>query len=99
MLIEMIESGGLAAGPTLEIGCGTGTNAVYLAERGFEVVGVDISPLAVEQARARAQGRCRFETLDFLNEAPPGRPFRFIFDRGCFHTFDEGRERKRFAQT
>jgi SAM-dependent methyltransferase len=98
MLIEMIESRAIEPGRTLEVGCGTGTNAIYLAGHGFEVVGVDISPLAVETARAKANGRCRFETADFLNEAAPAGPFQFVFDRGCFHTFDEDDERTRFAQ-
>lgn len=98
MLIEMIESGAITPGRALEVGCGTGTNAIYLAQHGFEVVGVDISSVAVENARAKAHGRCRFETVDFLNEAPPGAPFHFVFDRGCFHTFDEDQERARFAQ-
>jgi SAM-dependent methyltransferase len=98
MLVEIIESGGIAPARTLEVGCGTGTNASYLAQHGFEVVGVDISPLAVENARAKAHARCRFETVDFLNAAPPGGPFEFVFDRGCFHTFDEDHERARFAR-
>jgi SAM-dependent methyltransferase len=98
MLVGMIESRAIAPGRTLEIGCGTGTNAIYLAQHGFEVVGVDISPVAVENARVKAHGRCRFETVDFLNEAPPGGPFQFVFDRGCFHTFDEDHERVRFAE-
>lgn len=97
MLVEMIESHAIEPGRTLEVGCGTGTNAIYLAQQGFEVVGVDISPLAVESARAKANGRCRFETRDFLNEVPPGGPFQFVFDRGCFHTLDEAHERARFA--
>jgi methyl halide transferase len=99
MLVEMVESGAIASGRALEVGCGTGTNALYLAQHGFDVVGVDISPIAVDKARARAQGRCRFETVDFLSEAPPGGPFQFVFDRGCFHTLDEDHERARFAQT
>jgi methylase of polypeptide subunit release factors len=37
---------------TLEIGCGTGTNSVWLAQRGFEVTAIDLSPLAVDQAQA-----------------------------------------------
>jgi SAM-dependent methyltransferase len=98
MLVEVIESRAVAPARTLEIGCGTGTNAIYLAQHGFEVVGIDISPLAVERARARAHGRCRFETVDFQSEAPPGGPFSFVFDRGCFHTFDDDRERARFAR-
>lgn len=98
MLIDLVESHAIAPGRALDIGCGTGTNAIYLAQRGFEVVGIDISPLAIERARAKASGRCRFETADFLNEAPPGGPFEFVFDRGCFHTFDEDHERARFAR-
>jgi SAM-dependent methyltransferase len=97
LLVEMVESRAIAPGRTLEVGCGTGTNALYLATHGFDVLGVDISPLAVEKARARAQGRARFETGDFLVEAPPGGPFQLVFDRGCFHVFDEAGERARFA--
>jgi SAM-dependent methyltransferase len=100
MLVGFIESRGRATGRALEVGSGTGTNAIWLAERGFEVLGVDIAPLAVEQARAKLQGKklsCRFETLDFLAEAPAGGPFDFVFDRGCLHVFDEAEERARFA--
>src|SRR5690242_9818505 len=83
MLVELIESRAIAPGRTLEVGCGTGTNAIYLAQHGFEVMGVDIAPVAIERARARARGLCRFETIDFLTGAPPGAPFQFVFDRGC----------------
>jgi SAM-dependent methyltransferase len=71
-----------------------------MAERGFDVLGLDVSPLAVERARAKMEGRslpCRFEALDFLAAPPPGGPFQFVFDRGCFHVFDEPDERRRFA--
>jgi SAM-dependent methyltransferase len=100
LLIEFITSGGVAPVRTLEIDAGTGTNAIWLAERGFDVLGVDVSPLAVERANAKMDGRdlsCRFATLDFLAAPPPGGPFNFIFDRGCFHVFDEPGERARFA--
>jgi SAM-dependent methyltransferase len=98
MLVELIESRAIEPGRTLDVGCGTGTNAIYLAQHGFDVVGVDVSRIAVETARAKANGTCRFETLDFLTEAPPGGPFQFVFDRGCFHIFDEDHERARFAE-
>jgi SAM-dependent methyltransferase len=97
MLVAMVESRVIAPARTLDVGCGTGTNAMYLAEHGFDVVGVDVSPLAIERARAKAHGRCRFEAVDFLNQPPPGGPFELVFDRGCFHTFDEDQERARFA--
>jgi SAM-dependent methyltransferase len=98
LLVEMIESRAIAPGRALEIGCGTGTNAIFLAQHGFDVLGVDVSPLAVDKARAKAQGRCRFEVVDFLAAAPTAGPFQFVFDRGCFHIFDEEGDRARFAQ-
>jgi SAM-dependent methyltransferase len=100
LLFEFVASSGVKPSPTLEIGAGTGTNAIWMAERGFDVLGVDVSPLAVESARAKMEGRslpCRFEALDFLAATPPGGPFQFVFDRGCFHVFDEPDERQRFA--
>ena len=97
-LVEFIESGAIKPGRTLEIGCGTGTNAIYLAQHGFSVLGLDISEIAVKMARTKANGLCRFEVADFLSVAPAGGPFDFMFDRGCFHAFDDESDRTRFAQ-
>lgn len=100
LLIEFVDSGGVAPGRALEIGAGTGTNSIWLAERGFDVLGVDISTHAVEMAIAKMNGRnlrCRFAALDFLAEPVADGPFQFVFDRGCFHVFDEPEERERFA--
>ena len=98
LLVEMIEARAITPGRTLEIGCGTGTNAIFLAQHGVDVLGVDISEVAVQKARARAHGRCRFEIADFLAGKPTGGPFEFVFDRGCFHVFDDESERVRFAE-
>ena len=106
LLVEMIESRAIKPGRTLEVGCGTGTNAIWLAQRGFDVLGVDISEVAIEKARARAQGRfrfkargrCRFKVADFLTAAPARGRCEFVFDRGCFHVFDRKSERVRFAE-
>ena len=100
LLVEFVTSGAVTPGSTLEIGAGTGTNAIWMAERGFDVLGVDVSPLAVERARAKMDGRalrCRFAASDFLAASPDSGPFQFVFDRGCFHVFDEPDERQRFA--
>jgi SAM-dependent methyltransferase len=100
LLVEFVASSSVKPSSTLEIGAGTGTNAIWMAERGFDVLGVDVSPLAVERARAKMDGRalrCRFAALDFLAATPAGAPFQFVFDRGCFHVFDEPDERQRFA--
>ncbi|MFL6089896.1 MAG: class I SAM-dependent methyltransferase [Aeromicrobium sp.] len=101
-LVAFVEGHELTPGRALDIGCGTGTNAVWLASLGFEVLGVDVAPRAVERAEARAKatptdGRCSFATFDFLDSLPPGGPFDMVFDRGCFHVFDEPDDRARFA--
>ena len=98
-LVAFVSAGRVAPGPALEVGCGTGTNALWLAERGFDVLGVDVSPLAIERARGKLPApppRCRFEVRDFLGDPPAG-PFALVFDRGCFHVFDEAEDRARFA--
>jgi methyl halide transferase len=79
-----------AIGPcrALEIGCGTGTNSVWLAEQEFDVTGTDVAPLAIERAqqRARAAGvKVRFVVADVLRLPDLNGPFAFFFDRGCYH--------------
>lgn len=99
-LVELVRDGVVQPGRTLEVGSGTGTNALWLVARGFDVLGVDVSPRAVQMAATKAsdvQGRCTFSVLDFLTDAPPEGPFEFVFDRGVFHVFDEPSDRSRFA--
>lgn len=98
-LVRFVEAGGVKPGRGLEVGSGTGTDAIWLAERGFDMLGLDVAPLAVERARARAGGRarCRFEVADFLATAPAADAYDFVYDRGCWHVFDEPAERARFA--
>lgn len=50
-------AGGLRAGRALDLGCGEGADAIWLAERGWEVTGVDVSATALARARAHAQER------------------------------------------
>ena len=72
----------------LEIGCGTGTNSVWLAQQGFEVTGIDVAPLAVEQAQRRASSagvKVHFLVADVLQLPDLDGPFAFFFDRGCYH--------------
>lgn len=73
----------------LELGCGTGASAVWLAQQGFDVTALDLSPLAVERARRRADEagvNVRFLVVDVRNPPPDlVGPFNFFFDRGCYH--------------
>src|SRR5438045_7837654 len=77
LLTEFVTSGGVLPSRTLEIGVGTGTNAIWMAEHGFDVLGVDVSPLAVERAHAKTKGRalrCRFAASDFPRRTSARRP-------------------------
>lgn len=72
----------------LELGCGTGTNAILLAQLGFEVTAVDLSPLAIEQAIAKAEEagvNVDWNCDDVCSIDQPDEPFPLVFDRGCFH--------------
>ena len=99
MLIQVVESGALPVGRALDVGCGTGTNAIWLAQHGYQVLGVDVAPLAIEKARAKLPAglSCRFAKLDFLAEKLEGGPFQLVFDRGCLHVFDQPADRANFA--
>ena len=71
------------AGRALELACGQGLGSVWLARRGLQVLGVDISPVAIRQARdlARRIGvddRCRFDVVDLDDGLPAGPPVDVI---------------------
>lgn len=93
-LIEAITGEGrLPPGRALDLGCGTGTNSLYMAQHGWQVVGVDFAAPAIRQARRRAQqagldDKVQFyvadvSRLDFLTP-----PFDLAVDIGCLHGLD-----------
>ncbi|NOY24723.1 MAG: methyltransferase domain-containing protein [Oligoflexia bacterium] len=96
-LVSVLPTLGLAAGTcVLEVGSGTGTNAVWLAQQGLRVTAVDISPAAARLARARAQAatvQVNFAVIDWLSDRTvDAHSQSLVFDRGCFHIHDaEGR--------
>jgi 2-polyprenyl-3-methyl-5-hydroxy-6-metoxy-1,4-benzoquinol methylase len=63
MLVEMVETRVLAPCDAVDLGCGAGNCAVWLASRGFRVTGIDVSPVAIEMAARMTASRgvsCRF---------------------------------------
>ena len=85
----------------LDIGCGTGDNSIWLAQKNFQVTGIDASETAVQKAREKAlqaKIKCTFMVMDFLTGKITGAPFGFAFDRGCFHSFHSDEERQKFAE-
>jgi len=72
----------------LEIGCGTGADAIVLARRRFEVTAVDCSPIAVERARLRAEQHdalIHFVLADIFEFARSATPFDLVYDSGVYH--------------
>ena len=91
-VIEAVEGGGLTPGRALDLGCGTGTNAVYLARRGWQVVGIDFIASAIRQGRRKARqagldGKVSLHRGDVteMGRFVTGR-VSFALDIGCLHS-------------
>ncbi|MFF8937399.1 class I SAM-dependent methyltransferase [Streptomyces paradoxus] len=90
-LVAAVERGVLGGGRALDLGCGPGRNALYLAARGFDVDAVDLSSTALDWARERARAtgaeNVRFHHGDafaLAGEDLTG-PYDLVYDSGCFH--------------
>jgi SAM-dependent methyltransferase len=97
-VVRLASEGGLA-GSVLDVGCGTGENALHVACLGLPVLGVDVAETALAIARAKAADReikVEFAAADALQLERLGRRFDTVLDCGLFHTFD-GSERPRYV--
>ena len=92
VFVELVRAGELNIGGVLDVGCGTGENALYLAEKGFSVVGVDLATRAIDAAKAKSTERklkvdfriANALSLEFKNDY-----FDNAIDSGLFHTFND----------
>jgi SAM-dependent methyltransferase len=100
-IVAMLDSGKLPIGHALDLGCGTGTNAITLAQRGFEVTAIDISRRAIALAKRKARSAERLDRIHFergdatlMRRWALGHSIDFAYDIGCFHNLKpEARQR------
>ncbi|MDT5234224.1 MAG: hypothetical protein QOF47_211 [Mycobacterium sp.] len=97
-IVELERVGGISS-KVLDVGCGTGEHTILLTRLGYDVLGVDFAPHAVEQARANAGAKgldARFEVADAMNLGEPG--YQTIVDSALFHIFDDA-DRTRYVRS
>jgi SAM-dependent methyltransferase len=97
-VVRIADAGGFT-GVVIDVGCGTGENALELSARGLPVVGVDAAPRAIEKARAKALERsssAEFLVADVFALDRLGRRFDTALDCGLFHVFED-RERPMYV--
>ena len=89
--VELVRRGEIT-GSVLDIGCGTGEHALFFAGEGYEVWGIDSSPLAIGKAKEKAAGRglhVQFLVLNALDLSSLTRKFDTATDSGLFHTLSD----------
>jgi methyl halide transferase len=99
-LVDMVNHWPIKPCKTLEPGCGTGTDSIWLSKNGFDVTALDVSPIAIELAKENAENAgadCHFRKFDFLTGSMKDTFFDFVFDRGYFHSYDSAANRKKVA--
>lgn len=99
--IVRVADAGVISGRVLDVGCGTGENAVFLAQRGCTVLGVDAAERAIAKANTKIKGlgdRLAFRVHDALNLQTIGKRFDTIIDSGLFHVFSDV-DRARFVES
>jgi SAM-dependent methyltransferase len=108
-LVNLVRSGRLTPetfppGRAIDLGCGSGANAIFLADHGFDVTGVDFSPIALQKARITAKGRpgrrIQFVRGDLTATEIPGvpGPFDLLVDYGTLDDL-KGTKRQAMART
>jgi SAM-dependent methyltransferase len=95
-----VEAAGQITGSVIDAGCGTGENALFFAERGRKVTGIDYLEQPIVEARRKAQQRnlpATFLVVDALRLEELGEAFDSVIDCGLFHVFSDA-DRARYVK-
>lgn len=87
-LVELIESRKISPCKTIDIGCGEGFYSIYLASKGFDVIGIDISERAIQYAKENAASRgvnVRFVAMDIADLEQLNEKFDFVLEWALMH--------------
>jgi SAM-dependent methyltransferase len=76
--VLVTEATGLTPGRALDVGCGEGGDALWLAERGWRVTGIDIADTALRRAAAAKDSTVVWAQVDLTRQAPPAGPFDLV---------------------
>jgi SAM-dependent methyltransferase len=98
LLVELVDSGKVRPCKAIDLGCGAGNYAIYLAGRGFEVTGVDFSPTAIRIAKENADkkgAKCNFFVADVVDELDEvNQTWDFVYGWGLLHHIFPQRRQK-----
>ncbi|UCD20566.1 MAG: methyltransferase domain-containing protein [archaeon] len=99
-LIKLIETGKIRPGKALDVGCGEGYHSIYLAKKGFEVTGIDLSEKAIEYAKSNAKKvgvNIKFIAMDATNLEKLNEKFDFVLGWGFLHCIPS-KKRKKYVE-
>ena len=98
-LVSLIQSGKIEPGRAIDLGCGAGSNAIFLAQNGFEVTGVDYARAAIDRSRAAARAAgvdVTFVVGDLTDLSGVAGPYDLLLDFGTLDDMTR-RDRQRYV--
>jgi len=90
--VDMVIDDKIQSGSAITLGCGVGRETIYLAERGFSVIGVDFSPTAIQKARRRAKAKgveVEFIVDDLTNLQHTSGSYDLVMDFGALNDLSQ----------
>jgi cyclopropane fatty-acyl-phospholipid synthase-like methyltransferase len=91
--VDLATDGRIESGSVITLGCGVGRETIYLAKKGFDVIGLDFSPTAIHRARRRAKVEgidVKFVVDDLTNLQHISDTYDLVMDFGALNDLSQG---------